>query len=493
MENENILEQPAQPAPAPNASKLSVWKTIKVGLAFFTVTIFWQVYNSVMPLFLKDYNLNKTQTGLVMSIGYAVALFMLPLMGMASDKLPKKWQAWGKRIPFIVIGSVLAAVAFLLINYAHAAHMPAGAARSGADLWVMLLFVIFTVTFMALYRTPAVSLMPDVTLKKHRSTANAVINLMGGVGGVIGMGLMMFMVKSEYNFNVTPGAANAVRVPGLTENDGWVEALNGFPQKFISGEIMNNWLLFGIVSALMIIAAAMLIFLVKENKLVEEKRRQEESEGIDEDENSEGVKAVSAGNPFRNLTGGERKSLVFLLLSIGLWYFAYTAVTTHFSDFCWVRLQMDNFALPFLIAQAAGFVLFYPAAVLGKKIGRKRTVQLGVLMFTAGMAIASVLMLPGIPDGVIRGFMYLVFLLIGAGWATINVHSFVMSVEFSDKRNNGFFTGLYYVAVNAAQIATPILAGVFMDIDYSLLMPYGLVFIALAFITMLFVKHGDVK
>jgi len=196
-------------------------------------------------------------------------------------------------------------------------------------------------------------------------------------------------------------------------------------------------------------------------------------------------------NAFAALPGAQKKSLVFLLVSICFWFFAYTALTTHFSDFCWVRLQDDNFALPMIIAQAAAFVFFYPAAILGGKLGRKRTIQIGILMFAAGCAVGSILMLPGIPDAALKGVMYLVFLLIGAGWAMINVHSFVMSVEFANKGTNGFFTGMYYVASYTAQTITPALAGAFMDINYSLLMPYALVFICLAFVTMMFVKHGN--
>ncbi|MDR1093538.1 MAG: MFS transporter [Clostridiales bacterium] len=473
--------------------RFSFWKTVNVGLAFFTVCIFWQVYNSIMPLFLKDYDLSKTVTGLIVALGNAVALVMLPLIGNLSDRLPKEWRFLGKRMPFIVVGSVLAAVAFLLINYAHNAYTAASAPDNGT-LWILLLFVLLTVTSMALYRTPAVSLMPDVTLKQHRSKANAIINLMGGVGGAIGMALMMFLVKSDYR-DVADGTLNAVRVTGADGSERIVEGLragaNIFPQKYISGD---NWTLFIIVSVLMIAAAILLVVLVNENRLVEQKQKQLEKLGIDEDRNAEGKKAAEAvGSPFRNLTGSERKSLTFLLLSVGLWYFAYTALTTHFSDFCWVRLKNDNFALPMLIAQGAAFIAFYPAALLGGRIGRKKTIQIGVLLFIGGSGLGSFLMLPFIGDTALELGMYLVFFLIGAGWAMINVHSFVMSMEFAGKENNGFFTGLYYVACNAAQILTPILAGVFMDLNYSLLLPYSLVFIVLAFVSMLFVKHGNEK
>ncbi|GHV01383.1 hypothetical protein FACS1894211_11000 [Clostridia bacterium] len=489
---ENEIKSETKPVP-----KFSLWRTVNVGLAFFTICIFWQVYNSVMPLFLKDYYLNKMQTGLVMALGNFVGLFMLPLIGGLSDRLPKQWRFLGKRVPFIVIGSVLAAIAFLLINYAHNA-----VAGNGADgsLWVMLLFVLLTVTSMALYRTPAVSLMPDVTLKQHRSKGNAIINLIGGIGGVIGMGLMMFLVKSEYRPYTGAGLPPQAEIDAgkwvLLKSNEWVEALkagkNVFPQKFIGG---GNWPLFVVVSALMILAAVMLVVLVNENKLVEQKQRQLKELGIDEDRNAEGKKADAGvtGSPFRNLTRPERKSLTFLLISVAMWYFAYTALTTHFSDFCWVRLQEDNFALPMIIAQGAAFLSFYPAALLGQKLGRKKTIQIGVLMFIAGSGVGSVLMLPFVGATALKVCMYLVFFLIGAGWAMINVHSFVMSVEFAGKENNGFFTGLYYVACNAANILTPILAGVFMDINYSLLMPYSLVFIVLALVSMMFVKHGNEK
>ena len=169
---------------------------------------------------------------------------------------------------------------------------------------------------------------------------------------------------------------------------------------------------------------------------------------------------------------------------------AYNALTTHFSVFSLSVLQA-KFTLPLLVANAAAFLMFIPSVEIGKRIGRKKTVMLGVVMMAAGLA-ATVFLLADASASVLKVIMYPTFILVGGGWATINVHSYIMCVELSTESTTGTYTGLYYAFTMTAQIITPIFAGLIMDYVAVIgLVPYSLVFACLAFVTMIFVRHGN--
>ena len=192
------------------------------------------------------------------------------------------------------------------------------------------------------------------------------------------------------------------------------------------------------------------------------------------------------------LSKDELKSLIFILGSVFLWFFAYNALTTHFSVFALEVLEHDSFTLPLLIANAAAFVMFIPSSLIGKKIGRKKTIILGITMIIVGLAFASIFLISGTDAGLLQIIMYPTFILVGGGWATINVHSYIMCVELSSEKTTGAYTGLYYAFSMTAQILTPILAGVVMDnIGARFLVPYSLIFACLALTTMAFVRHGN--
>lgn len=438
--------------------KLNIGRTVMVGLAFFTITMFWQVYDSMMPLFLLDFDFNAWQRGLIMALDNVLALFLLPFMGLLSDKFPLKLRAkFGRRIPFIVCGSILAGITFLLVNFAHNERM----------LGLMLASTAFVLVFMCLYRTPAVALMPDVTPKKIRSQANTIINIMGTVGGFITLILMNLLVKKQ---DVTIGGAI---------------------EKVIVG---NNWWLVSIIVLLMVVSSVIMIFKVKENKLVEKKKQYLAEMGICEDDDIDDEdKPKSKGSTKQVLSSLDKphlKSLFLLLISVFLWYMGYNAVTTHFSVFASKELLTD-FTLPLMVAQGAAFIMFVPASMLGKKIGRKGTILIGIILMCIGLGFSTLLLYLA-PIAVTKIAMYPAFVLVGAGWATINVHSYVMSVEMASKNTTGVFTGLYYTFAMSAQALTPFLAGLFMEgISNKALLPYAFIFVALAFVTMSLVKHGN--
>ena len=464
--------------------KLNIKRTITVGLAFMTITMFWQVYDNLMPLMLREMGFSETLRGLVMAADNIIALLLLPFMGLWSDNLSGRIRdKFGRRMPFIVVGSLLAAFFFLLVNFSYNMAVK-GEEVSTVWLAIMLVTTAFLLISMCLYRTPSVALMPDVTPKQIRSQGNTVINIMGTVGGLIPTVLMMFKVflKTE---TIPTGEMITV----------WDSATHGYvtrPETVVrlTG---NNWLLVGLIAALMAIATLVLVLKVNENKFVEEKKRLLEDYGLVEDENEENAQEkISIKEGLKSLDKGQRKSLLFILLSVALWYFAYNGVTSHFSAFALDVLKMESFSIALIVAQAAAFIFFVPASKIGEKIGRKKTVMIGVSLMIAGFGLGSILLYAVKDVELLKYIMYPVFVLVGAGWATINVHSFVMSVEMASERTTGVFTGLYYSFSMGAQIITPILAGACMEfIDSRSLLVYSTVFCVLALITMSFVRHGN--
>lgn len=429
--------------------KLNTKRTLFVGIIFFSISLFWQIYDSIIVKILdNNFNLSATKSGIVMAMDNVVALFMLPLFGSLSDKTKTRW---GRRTPYIICGTILAAITFIFVALF-------ADKRSIAPFLISLGFVLI---FMSIYRSPAVALMPDVTVKPLRSKANAIINLMGALGGLISLGAIAALYKDN-------------------------------------GNVLK---LFSIVSGIMLLSLAVFLIFVKEPKLVDTMQLEKKNYGL----NDEGENEGGEGSAAAELGAAKFKSMLFLLLSVFLWFMAYNAITTFFSRYSqrvW-KIPDGNFALPLMIAQVSAIIMFVPVGKIASKIGRKKTILWGIAAMITAFIIAAVFgsNLFGINVDLSDGFMsnplfYLLllpFILTGAGWATINVNSYPMVVEMSKDANAGKYTGYYYTASMTAQIVTPILAGVFLDINEKVLFVYSLIFIALAFVTMLKVMHGDSK
>ena len=407
--------------------KLNYKRTVLIGLAFLSISAFWQLYDNVIPLILTNsFGLGDTVTGMVMGADNVIALFLLPLFGSLSDKVDTKF---GKRMPFIVIGTLLASIFITLLPIAdNARNLP---------MFVGILFVLLL--SMGFYRSPAVALMPDLTPKPLRSKGNAIINLMGAVGGVITLLLIKVLVGKGTTPNYQP--------------------------------------LFMAIVALMLICVGVLFLTIKEKKL--------KAEMIEEDE----IEEVKEVKETTELTKGEKKSLIFLLLSVALWFIAYNAVTSAFSRYAthvW-GLENGGYANCLLIATAAAIVSYLPIGMIAGKIGRKKTILIGVALlalcyFSAGFY------------GQYHGSMVIFFGIIGFAWAAISVNSLPMVLEICNEADVGKYTGLYYTFSMSAQIVTPILSGFLLEnVSYRTLFPYSCIFAVLAFITMSMVKHGDVK
>ena len=298
--------------------------------------------------------------------------------------------------------------------------------------------------FYVYFRTPAVSLMPDVTPKPLRSKANAIINLMGSAGGVTALILMNF--TKEYR---------------------------------------SYTLCFIVLGALMLVALAIFLLKVNEPKLVAEMHLKQREYGLEEADDEQGFASSE------KMPKDVARSFGLILASIVFWFFAYNAATSKFSVYATTVLN-TGYSLPLIVAQAAAIISYIPIGQLSTKIGRKKTILLGITILFSAFFIGCFLVEP---SGLGKILVYAVMALAGIGWATINVNSFPMVVEMSQGANVGKYTGIYYTASMAAQIATPILSGLIMDGfgTMTVLFPYCCVFCVLAFSTMSLVKHGDSK
>ena len=502
-------------------------RTLFVGFAFFLICAFWQAYDALIPKILTDkFGMNQVWSGFIMALDNILAIFLLPLFGSLSDRCKNRL---GRRTPFILIGTIAAAVCFMgmsfidnlqlaklseiaavteteasaerdtaLRNLYNASYdmgaIPTSAQKTGAadaqslaniygdadsfvekvnategkntSDWVVkarqayawqktltspgtlvcfIVILMVVLLSMSTFRSPAVALMPDVTPKPLRSKANAIINLMGSAGGILVLVLGM------------------VCGTGKSENT-----------------LMSYTLFFCVIAGIMLCSLAVFLCTVREVPWAAEAAKI--NDALDSQNQPQTPDAAEHGH----LTAGEKKSLFFILASVVLWYMGYNAVTSKYSVYAGQVLGLDfNFTM--IIAQAAAILSYIPVGILSQKLGRKKTILAGIIFLGIAFGAASFLR-----AGSNIWLMNALFALAGIGWATINVNSYPMVVEMAKSGDVGKYTGFYYTASMAAQIATPILSGAFLTyIGMTTLFPYAAVFVCLAFVTMLCVHHGD--
>ncbi len=454
-------------------------RTLLCGFAFFGICAFWQLYDNIITLILKfDFGVSDTASGWIMSLDNIFAIFMLPLFGALSDRTNTRI---GKRMPYIIVGTLIGAIAFVLVPIA---------SETKNILFFMTILLVALIA-MSIYRSPAVSLMPDITPKPHRSKANAIINLMGTFGGLLVLISVSLFLKTQYYVNCTVSNVRTLIKSSSQASylcDGCKEThiLSEATQDTYKLELEHSSFLtlFAITAAIMVVCLVVLLAFMRENKFTEERVKNEKLLNISDDKGYE--KDELRGT--EKLKPEVKKSLIFLLLSVAFWYMGYNAVTTAFSKYVvWYwGLPDGGFASCLIVALAAAAVSYIPIGIISSKIGRKKTILFGVALLTAMFGSAFLF----------RSYHPLInilFALVGVAWAAINVNSYPMVVEMSKGSNIGKYTGLYYSFSMAAQIITPILSGYLLDISYKTLFPYATLFSALSFVTMLFVKHGDSK
>ncbi len=480
--------------------KLNYKRTILVGMAFFLISAFWQAYDAIVPLILTNhFGLPQAASGAVMSIDNVLAVFLLPVFGALSDKILSRF---GRRTPFILVGTLAAVMMFIFLaavdvwqfsllteagiadRYAaaelllkEANTVLANAEASGspaaiqsatllldsvkasieeiradvlsltlANIWPLVAFIgvlLVLLISMATFRSPAVALMPDVTLKPLRSKANAIINLTGTTGAILVLAL-----------GIVFGTSGKM---GMTYI-GYVLA----------------------VTAIMLLGLLVFLATVKEKEWAKEMDTESARLGLD-------IPKDEGTDTSRKLSRPELKSLLLILSSVALWYIGYNSITSKYSVYATNELGF-NFNLTLIIAQIAAIASYIPVGIISSKIGRKKAILSGIVMLASAFFFGIFIRRTS-PEAI----MYPVFILAGMGWATINVNSFPMVVELARGGDVGKYTGYYYTASMAAQIVAPILSGLLYDIfgmQYTFF-TFGTVFVALSFVTMFFVRHGD--
>ena len=503
--------------------KLNYKRTIFVGFAFFLICTFWQAYDTIIPKILVDkFGMNQTYSGIIMALDNILALFMLPLFGALSDRCKSRL---GRRTPYIMIGTLCAAVLLVGLSFTDNAQLknisdvskiddPAALTalyeaekdetlqttenesfvlsekytleaftaitsqvtdpetgkkstsgeylnyvvparqhyvqqvthKNPTTLVIFIAVLLLLLIAMSTFRSPAVALMPDVTIKPLRSKGNAIINLMGTFGGIIVLGL------------------GIVFATGAVKNS-----------------LMSYTVFFGIIAAIMLISLAIFRWKVDEPRFVEE--MEAESRRFHIDMHDDGDDSGS-----RKLSAAEKRSLILILASVVFWFMGYNAVTSKYSVYAGKVLSLD-YNTTLMIANGAALLAYLPVGFLASKIGRKKTILIGISMLTAAFIVAAF-----VREGSPLMLMNAMFALAGIGWATINVNSFPMVVELSRGGDVGKYTGFYYTASMAAQTVTPYFSGMLMDSrGMTWLFPYAAVFVALASVTMYFVRHGDSK
>ncbi len=426
--------------------RLDVKKTIQMGFAFLSICAFWQMYNALIPLILTGtFHLDETISGVIMAMDNVLALFLLPMFGAISDKCKSKM---GKRKPFILFGTIAAVILMLMLPLVDNSYYANPTAAKEA-LFIGILGALLVA--MGTYRSPAVALMADCTAKPFRSRANAIINLMGAIGGIIYLGV----AAALYPKSKTEGLAHINYMP-----------------------------VFLVVAGIMLVAVAIVMVLVDEVALTKQVENYEllhpEDNFTVEDESGNEV-----------LPKDVKRSLIFLLLSVSLWFIAYNGMETWFTTYAVKMWDMSvGAASVCLLTATGGAILFFvPSGFLASRIGRKKTILLGVIIMGLSFFAAFVFT---IIHPSFSPFLYLLFACVGIGWAFINVNSLPMVVEMCKGSDIGKFTGYYYTFSMAAQIVTPIVAGwLLKHVGYITLFPYATIFAVCAFVTMLFVKHGD--
>jgi len=502
--------------------KLNLKRTMLVGFAFFLISAFWQAYDATIPVILTNkFGMSQTWSGFIMALDNVLAVFMLPVFGAISDKCTSRF---GKRTPFITIGTILAALALIGLSFTDNAQLrnldkvsaiddpaalqvlyeakadtplltPEGetfilsevfteeeftsitckievsdgvtvtnpdytnyvapvrqsyaagvTASNPGTLIAFVVLLLIVLVSMSTFRSPAVALMPDVTMKPLRSKGNAIINLMGTAGGIL------------------------VLVLGIV-----------FSTSAVQNALMSYTVYYGVIAAIMLLSLLIFLLTVREPKWVAEMQADSIKYGIEE-------KVEEDTSEKRGLSASEKRSLILLLASIALWFFGYNAVTSKYAVYAGNILDKD-YNTTMLLAQAAAIVAYVPAGNIASKIGRKKTILAGVVMLCVAFTVAGFMRVES-PTWM----MNLMFILAGIAWATINVNSFPMVVEMCSGADIGKYTGFYYTASMSAQIATPMLSGFLMDrMGMTVLFPYAAIFVALAFVTMSLVRHGDNK
>jgi len=420
--------------------KLNVRRTALIGFAFFGILLLWQVYDSWCPTFLTDifarniYEMTSAElkasdpdkilnvqwiVGIIMACDNLAALILLPIFGNLSDKTR---TPIGKRMPYILVGTFVSAVAFPFIPlFFHRNNIAGMVAMMGVVL-----------IFMMMYRNPAVALMPDITPKPLRAKANGIINIMGYFGGAFATVLGLFFVLSSY-----------INAPAAERSIWTIE------------------LPFIVASVLMVISALVLFKTIRENELAEQLK----------DDMALGEQLAAVATPVDDDKPMSRENRNMLLAILGaefLWFMSDNALGTYIGNYVIYYLKSASSSTMILtilggLASVLGFAI---AGTIAEKIGRKWTISTGLMItFTGLVLMCFVRPTQLVAAGAAHGeftfpvLLYVVWAFKGFGMALVHNCSFPMVVELCSSKKIGRFTGFYYAASMSAQTVTPVLLG----------------------------------
>lgn len=412
--------------------KYKIGKTFLLGFGFFGVSVIWSVYNAYVPIFLDSrFALSAGFIGIFMTLDNIAALLIQPPIGAWSDRLR---TPIGRRMPFILIGAPIAAIAFFLLP-------------KSLSLPVFFIAATLLLLAMAIWRTPVVALMPDITPSKYRSQANGIINFMGGVGAIIAFlyGATLYEMRPEYPF----------------------------------------WL-----GAVLVLVAAILVFVfIREPK--EFDHTPEETPNL-----FQSVKMILKEKDHNTLR---------ILFAIFFWFIAYNGIEAFFTLYGKNYLGISEADAARLLGQLSVFFVLFslPAGYIGAAIGRRKTIMTGILIMGAciaslfflptGLLTTSLTTLPVLGNVPVIG---VILMITGIAWSLININSLPMVVDMTESSRIGTFTGLYYLFSTMAAILGPILYGFiiqFSDGQYSLLMLISPLFLLGALISIFGVKRGEIQ
>jgi len=412
--------------------RLNYGKTFLLGFGFFGVSIIWMVYNTFVPLFLANrFGLDPRWIGFFMTLDNIAALFIQPPVGAWSDRLR---TPIGRRMPFILIGAPIGALAFGIIPLASA----------------LPVFVACTSTLllsMAFWRTPVVALMPDITPSPFRSQANGIINFMGGIGAIIATlgGAQLYAINQAYPF--------------------WMG------------------------SALVILAALLVFIFIREPK--EYESTTEERPNLWKAFQS--VLRANEKSALRILLAIFFWFVAYNAIEAFFTLYAQNHLGLPGED--GARL-LGQLSLIFVIfALPAGYI---GGRIGRRVTIMTGLVLMGSLMLTMYLLPAETLLIQitRLPVLGVVPVIGVILMFAGASWALINVNSLPMVVDMTDDMRIGTYTGLYYLFSTLAAIAGPNINGWIIALtgnNYSFVMIVGPLFMALAFVMMLGVRRGEAK
>lgn len=407
--------------------KLDYKKTFLLGFGFFAISLVWALYNSFVPVFLRNFITSNTLIGFIMTLDNYAGIIIQPTFGALSDRTNTRF---GRRMPYLLIGMPLAAVAVSLIP----AHW---------NLISLIVIIVVMNIIMATFRSPTVALMPDITPEPLRSKANGIINFMGGLGALIAFFVGSILYKQN----------------------------QGYP--------------FYLASILIIISLVVLNLNIKEKRDSLSLRAAQEAEKAPEPQEEDGEQLLEERRfGLKSFHVGLKKDVLFLLIAIFLWFAAFNAVETFFTlygkEFLHVPESTASFRLTFF--SLAMMLAAVPAGMLATKIGRKKTILIGLVGMIILFAIAPIFRDINIVGGIM--------ILGGICWALVTINSYPFVVGMTVGAKIGSYTGYYYLFSCLASIVSPPLCGALLDrFGYGILFTYSTVIFVLAVIALLFVKE----